>query len=332
MKSKLPEIFTYEEDLSGKRKIRSYARVTLFVLAALTVFLALALVQQVQEHRGMAATKAIVLEPTSSPEAEPTPLAEACPADPSDWTLVDVFENDARKAIEPACVYAGLARSVAWALAIQEGYSRQEAADELGFTAFPLAQMAEVNVADHRQGHKTVKVDFVPPAPDFSEWYFDQAGRPAVSYSLRGCFRTFTIVGNLKQEWQASYPVVCEVSQDVEAANMVMCLDGHCYTAAYQPARYYGLYGYGGGGDWVWLGNETDARVDGIDAQQVREDRNDLMLSHGQSSCWDSSWLAETFQLESIPLPANWQDLTNEEDLQAIITSLNEQLTLGANP
>jgi hypothetical protein len=31
-------------------------------------------------------------------------------------------------------------------------------------------------------------------------------------------------------------------------------------------------------------------------------------------------------------LPANWQDLTNQEDLQAIITSLNEQLTAGANP
>ena len=328
---KLPSSLTYEAGTSGKRKVRSYVKVTLFVVAALVIFLALALYQQSQEIRDMSATRTISLAPTLTRTPAPTAVSEACPSNPSDWTLVDFLDNDVKKVIDPPCVYDGLAHAVAWALAIQEGYSRQDAATALGYTDFPMAQMTEVNVADNEQGHKAIKVSFVPPVPNFTEWYFNGKGNPAVAIAIRGCFRTFTIVGNLKQEWEKGYPLICEVSMDVEASNMIMCLDNRCYASPYNPTRFYALYGYSDEHAWIWLGNEKDKTVSGIKAEEVQADRNDLMLSHRQAAAWDADWLAKNFLLAAEPLPAHWQSLTSQDDLQAIVNSLNAQMSGGGN-
>jgi len=333
---KLRDFFTYPGDISGRRKVRTYIRVTFFILVALIVFLAVALYQQAQERRAMTATKPVVVEPspTFTPIAQPTPTitpAEACPLDPSDWTMADTFPDDVFKRIEPVCVYDGLARAVAWALAIHEGYSRQAAADALGFDEFPMVRMNQVTIATNLQGPMPVEVYYVPPVPNFTEWFFDGAGEPAVSFALRGCFRTFTIVGNEKQDWGDGYPVVCKLSMDVEAINVLMCLDGHCYTTPYPPARLFVLYGYMGNGNWTWLGTQNDLNLDIDDAQGMQSDRLAISDLHGIVP-WDAAWLTQTYQLEMQSLPENWQGFTDDAEIQAIMSAINSYLAGETSP
>lgn len=327
---KLRDFFTYPGDISGRRKVRTYIRVTFFILVALIVFLAVALYQQAQERRAMTATKPVVVEPTSTPTPEPTYTPEACPSDPSEWTMADIFPDDVYKRIEPVCVYDGLAHSVAWALAIQEGYSRQAAADALGFDEYPMAQMYQATIATNLQGPIPVDIYFLPPVPGFTEWFVNGTGEPAVSFTVRGCFRTFTIVGNEKQEWGDGYQVICELYKDIEATNMLMCLDERCYTDLYTPKWYSVLYGYSESGDWIWLGTQSNSYFI-EDSQSMQDSRSAIASSIGIVP-WDASWLMQTYRLDMQPLPENWQSFTDDVDLQAIVASINAYLAGNVSP
>jgi hypothetical protein len=328
--ARLRDIFTYQAEVSGRRKLRTYVKVTLFVLAALIVFLAVALYQQAQERQVMAVTKPVVVVPTSTFTPQATVATEACPSDPSDWTMVDIFPDDVYKRIEPACVYDDLAHSVAWALAIQEGYSRQAAADALGFVNYPMAQMKQVTIAVNQQEPTPVDVNFVAPVPNFTEWYVNGAGEPAVSFAIRGCFRTFTIVGNEQQNWGEGYPVICDLFMDVEASNMLMCLDGHCFNSPYTPTMFSVLYGNAGNGSWIWLGTESNSFFT-IDDTQVLLNNHAVTDLNGTVP-WDAAWLTQTYQLNMQSLQENWQTLTSDADLQVIVSSINSYLAGGVNP
>jgi hypothetical protein len=124
-------------DLAGRRQPRAFTIMTLAILTLLILTGAYALFQR---HRMMSPVQATPVAvstkeetpfPTSEPPVEKHPLI--CPTDPADWSLADATIHMNYKTIQPACVYAGLERTIAWALALRSGYSRAEAAQILGF-------------------------------------------------------------------------------------------------------------------------------------------------------------------------------------------------------
>jgi hypothetical protein len=334
MINRLRDVFTYFPSgfgESGKRKLRSFTIVLLAILVALGILIGVSLYQKVQAKNSMAVVGIVTLQPTQESAATPTMVSESCPSNPSDWTMMDLLPGDVYKRIEPTCVYEGLGKAVAWALAIQEGYSRQEAASLLGYQVLPMAQLSQVTVATNGQGPMPMDVYFVAPHPDLQEWYVNDAGEPAVSFVLQGCFRTFTIVGNQKQEWGNGYPVVCSLAMDTEATNMLMCLNAQCYTSMYSPKRVFALFGYSGNGDWIWLGIAKAYSLE-INSDTVPDGERLAVVFAQALTVWDSSWLTQTYQMLSLPVPDGWMGFTDDSDLHFIASSINSYIVTGVAP
>jgi hypothetical protein len=337
MMNRLRDVFTYSPSgfgESGKRKLRSFTIVLLAILVVLIALIGVSLCQKVQAKNAMAVVGQVTLQSTQEPTAMPTTVSESCPSNSSDWTMMDILPGDVYKRIEPTCVYEGFGKAVAWALAIQEGYSRQDAATRLGYQTLPMAQLSQVTVATNGQGPMQMSVYFVAPHPDLQEWYVNEAGEPAVSFTLQGCFRTFTIVSNQKQEWGNGYPVVCSLAMDTEATNMLMCLGERCYADKYLPKRVFALFGYSGAGNWIWLGIETAYSLDLVsDATDATIGGESAFINYEQGAAvWDSSWLAQTYQMPSLLIPDGWMGFTNDSDLQFIASSINSYIVTGVAP
>ena len=327
---KFRDLFTYQADVSGKRKLRTYVKAAIIILAALIVLWAVAYYQQYQMQQVISATKPVVLPsltptkpqpPTSTPE--PTAVTESCPTDPADWTLVEGLPGTEFMRIEPACIYEGLERTVAWSLAIREGYSRQAAADVLGFEKMPIVRLAQVAVANPN-GPLLTNVALMIDVPKFTEWIFREDGKPAISMALQGCFRTYTIVGNEKKNWDENgYPVVCRVSQDNESTNATICMDDQCFSEIRStPAtnRRFVLFGYAGDGQWDWLGTDEDTLLK-IDSQSMSTDREISAEAQGVGP-WDRDWLKQAYGLETQPLPEDWQSFTDDSFKQAVLDAV----------
>ena len=131
---------TYK-DLAGKRQPRAFAVLSLIVLFLMTlvggyIFLSrFRLMSQVE-------AEPIPVSISSEPEFEPTSIPPTitayepgCPTDSEQWSLTEPVIPQNYKIIQPACVYEGLEKTVAWALAIRNGYGRAEATSTLGFAA-----------------------------------------------------------------------------------------------------------------------------------------------------------------------------------------------------
>jgi hypothetical protein len=331
------DLFTYA-DVSGRRRLRLYVRVTIFILAALIVLAVVAFWQQAQQQLAMAVTKPVVVAPTATPiltptfTPEPTATPAPCPTDPGDWNMTEIAPGDVLLRIEPACVYEGLERTMAFVLAIKEGYSRQAAADALGFEELPMVRLAQVTIANPN-GPLPMDVGFAVDVPPFTEWYFTDKQQPAFSFALQGCFRTYTIVGNEKQNWDENgYPVVCRVSSDGESTGAVYCMDDHCY-ASVKPSpttRSFALFGYASDGRWVWLGGEKDTSVE-LDSQTMSEDRAVSAQLQGVGP-WDAAWLEKAYGLEMQPLPENWQTFTDEANKQSVMDALKAYSAGSTSP
>lgn len=325
----------FYRDLAGKRHLRSYLKASILIV----IFMALALAWGFWQRAQMMAVvnapaRPVVWEPTPTPippTATPTATPEPCPSDPSDWKLLDVFPDDNYKRIEPACVYAGLERTVAWALAINLGYTRAEAAQALGFEDLPLVtNLAAIKVVTNFEGPMDVQLNLTPYHPDFATWRVTANEKPAITYSLRGCFRTYTIVGNHVEDWGTGYPVICVLAEDMEGIYFAS-LDGNAYTPG-EPTykRATALFGYTGNNNWIWIGTERDTiyRYPIEDAEKMRNDRQWVADLYG-ATVWEAAWLEQTFGLIMRPLPENWQSLTSEADKQAVLNALSNQ---GGSP
>lgn len=104
------------------------------------------------------ATPAAISVSTQAPEAKPTDQPGAmphedgtpikCPTDSEDWSLSPTYASRTYNVIQPACVYQGLEKTIAWALAVREGYSRAEATKELGFSEMPMRQVRQVTIPE----------------------------------------------------------------------------------------------------------------------------------------------------------------------------------------
>ncbi len=163
-------------------------------------------------------TEPVLIQPTGTPVAE---LYEpGCPTDPAKWDFADPVIPQNYKVIQPACVYQGLEKTIAWALAVRSGYSRAQATELLGFAAMPMRQLDQVKIMGVK-GVLDVPVSFIPPNGNLTEWRIDARGNPTVTYALRGCFRTSTVEGNRLETWGGDYPVICLVVEDAENSNIV---------------------------------------------------------------------------------------------------------------
>jgi len=327
--------FTYT-DLSGKRRLRTYMIIAIASFTLLLLLAGGATLWRIWQFSPAEIAETPVFAPlaaTTIPETTPTNTPEACPSDPADWALLDLPLSKNYKSLNPACVYAALERTVAWILAINEGYSRAEATEILGFSAMPMTmQTGELTILTDNKGPVAVQMLISPQVPDLAQWAINKSADPAATMALRGCFRTSTFAGNERQDWGGSYDVICVVSKDTEAAYGVMQLGEHLFTGGHgrvSASRTFLLFGYKEKG-WTWLGwREDGGRVSyeeiGLTDELASADR-EMKSSIFDLPLWDHVWLEENHGMVMKPLPDGWQETTDTDARDAILNEINAYL------
>jgi hypothetical protein len=215
-----------------------------------------------------------------------------------------------------------LEKTIAWALAVREGYSRAEATQLLGFTEMPMRGLNQLTIPFDGRGLADVPVSFIPPNPKLTEWRLNANGEAAVTYALRGCFRTSTVEGNRVEIWGGDYSVICLVVEDAENTYIVYSLDDHAYTSSATPMRSFLLFGYLEDGLWVWLGTQDDPKHEITDPATFANERLTIATMY-DSQPWDAKWLSTYHQLDMHSPPDNWQALNDENEKQAILSALS---------
>ena len=326
------KFFTYT-DLSGKRRLRTYVIIAIASFALLLLLAGGAALWRILEFSPAEIAETPVFAPlteTAIPKATPTNTPEACPSDPADWALLDMLLSKNYKLLSPACVYTELERTVAWVLAISEGYSRAEATEALGFSAMPMTmRTGKLTILTDNKGPVAVQMLTSPQVPNLAQWAIDQSGNPATTMALRGCFRTSTFAGNERQDWGDGYEVICVVSKDSEAAYGLMQLGEHLFTGGngqVLASRTFLLFGYKEE-SWIWLGwREDGGRVSyeeiGLTAELARADR-EMKSSIFGLPIWDNAWLEENYGLVMKALPDDWQEATDTDARDAILNEIN---------
>jgi hypothetical protein len=312
--------------------LRTYVKAALFIAAALLLALAIVLGKQYQTMHDMAAVATIHYVTSPTPPKEPTPTPETCPSDPAGWQLVDSgIPGDNLERIEPACVYDGLGRTIAWVLAIREGYSRAEAAQALGFTQPPAqAKMSAIKVIDPVGSPLVASLIMVPLTAGYFEWSIDGEDLPAVYYFPQGCFRgidtRIDTVGSEVQTWNGSSPVICYIVEDNAATHTIMSLGGHVFSAFSSPTRSYLYFGYDTETkQWDWLGIDENLHSS-TDVAAMSSDYKNYSGQYG-GYVWSAQWLSQTYGLSMKAMPGAWQTANDRAELQAILNSINSSST-----
>jgi len=324
---------TYK-DLAGKRQLRAYTVLTLLVLFLLTLVGGFILMSRIRLMNKVEAAPLPVSMSTTQ-EIEPTSIPQSisvyepgCPTDPAQWSLTEPVVPQNYKIIQPACVYAGLEKTVAWALAVRNGYNRAEATSVLGFDEMPMKQLDKVTILSGTNDPLEVRVSFIPPNADFTEWRVNAHGESSVIYALRGCFRTSSIVGNRLETWGGDYSVICVVVEDAENTSVIYQLGEHVYTSPGIPTRSFLLFGYAGDNLWNWLGTQSDPKVEIDDPAKFAGDRLTIATLY-DSQPWDMKWLKRRFGLVMQTLPEKRVQKIDEAEKQAIMAELNSAVERG---
>lgn len=346
-------LFTYP-DVAGKRHLRRYVKAALLIVFVLGIIAIYAGAQRQEIRSVLEATPVSVadilpswtpspepVQPSATPTPNPdvTPTAPPCPTDPEEWTLADLFTSQNYKRIYPDCVYDGLARTVAWTLASDAlGYTRIEAAQALGFSEPPSVIDTDgliTGMTDTR-GPMPISVHYSPIHPDLRSWNLDENIQPNVTYTLRGCYRTYTITGTEKNSW-GDYPVICTFSVDVIRSWMSYDLNGLRVVSGGEEIkmeRTYSMFGYAGDGLWLSIGKQADASMAIEDLGQIDGDRRFVRDQHAIDTPWDAAWLYAAYGLSVQPLPADWQSYTDPAAIQAILDEMSayQVQTTGDGP
>lgn len=316
-------------DLAGRRQLRSHTVMAIAILILLGLTSSFIFFRKIQVRSQVYATpiavqitEQVLIAPTAAQVVEV--YEPGCPTDPGKWSFADPVIPQNYKIIQPACVYQGLEKTVAWALAVQSGYSRAHATELLGFTEMPMRQLDRVKIAAS-DGILEVPVSFIPPNLSLTEWRIDANGNPAVTYALRGCFRTSTVEGNRLETWGGDYPVICVVAEDAENTNIVYSLDGHGYTSSATPIRSFLLFGYVNNASWVWLGTQSDPKQSITDTQATANERLTIATLY-DSQPWNAQWLERVYGLKMQSLPENWRLLNDANEQQVILSMLSADM------
>ena len=325
--------FTYT-DLTGKRRLRAYVVIAIAVSTLLLLLAGGMAIWRANEFRAADIPRTPHLEalPEETVEAPPVPTAtqEPCASNSAEWSLLDIPLSENYKRISPACAYEDLERTVAWVLAIHEGYSRAEATDALGFDAIPMeTEIGSIQVLTDRDGPIPIDLLTAPVLPDLRQWSIDRNRKSATSMILRGCFRTETVTGNERDDWADGFDLICVVSQDTETAYGIMQLGENTYTGgdgSLSASRTFLLFGYRKG-EWLWLGWRADGgRMSyadvGLDVDLAASDR-EMMSSLLGLPVWNAAWLEAVYGLDVQPLPDDWQAATDPVARDAILTTIN---------
>jgi len=320
------------KDLAGRRQPRGYAIITGIMLLLLAFVAGLALVNRTLLMNTVQA-KPLPVEGTdvatpSAPVLSAAPTSIPCPVNADEWSLADVYISINYKVIQPACVYAGLEKTIAWALAVRNGYSRDQARELLGFSEMPMRLMDQVKILTDTQGPKEVTLHFIPPTAEFTEWRVNDNGGSSVTYGLRGCFRTTTVIGNQVETWGGEYPVICVVVEDAENTRIVYNLGEHYFTAPAIPTRSFLLFGYLGNGYWVWLGTQMNPKSTIHDFDKMAGERRTVAALF-DSQAWDTLWLEQRYGMGAQSLPEGWRDFTDPNEQQIIVQGLIPALEIG---
>jgi len=321
-------------DLAGKRQPRTYTVITGLILLLLLMAGGMAwfnrYVLMNTVHKNTPVVQAIptsvstttIAETKETAQPAPVTTSTDCPANPAEWSLTPTLASNNYDLIQPACVYQGLEKTIAWALAVREGYSRADATQQLGFSEMPMRQLQKVTIPSSTKDMVAVPVSFIPPNPDFTEWRLNENGEAAVTYALRGCFRTSTIAGNRVDVWGDDYQVICLVVEDAENTHIVYSLNDHAYTSTATPIRSFLLFGYVSDNLWVWLGTQADPKLEIRDRGANARERLTVATLY-DSQPWDAKWLMNFYHLNMQPLPKRWQTLTDENEKRAILNELS---------
>jgi hypothetical protein len=319
-------------DLAGKWQPRIYTVVTGLILLLLLMAGGMAGLNRYLLMSRVQATPETVSIPTETQSpvdteipATETTAAEAssgCPTDSGKWSFTPTMISKTYQVIQPACVYQGLEKTIAWALAVREGYSRAEATQLLGFSEMPMRQMETVTIPKNANELIDVPVNFIPTHPDFKEWRLNEHGKASVTYALRGCFETSSVEGNRVEIWGGEYPVICLVVEDAENTHILYALNDHMFISTATPMRSFLLFGYLGDGQWVWLGTQTEPKLEITNAEEIASDRLTVATLY-DSQPWDARWLGTTYHLDMQPLPENWQSFMDESEKQYILSVLS---------
>jgi hypothetical protein len=324
----------------GKRKLRTW------VIAALIIFGVLLAVggysvyaAGVRQAEIRATPRPITDLPTFTPTAVPPTLAPTpagaaanCSSDSSAWDFVDVWDNNNYKRIDPPCVYQGLNKPIAWLLAAQgAGWANQDAVNKLGFTDVPYdnsqAKMDFMPV----QGKQPIAItmSWFPLHKDFRTWYVVNNTVVSDTFFLTGCYRTYDLVGNQKQYWSSQYApsgytVICELAQDILAGWGVSELAGNVYskqnTAGIRSLNYFAYDNNPQYRAWYYLGSGETMDMSASDMSKTQANMQQLL----NSPVWDLAWMEKEYGFSPLPLPADWQQHTSQEDQDAILAILNK--------
>ncbi|MBK7453939.1 MAG: hypothetical protein IPJ46_09570 [Anaerolineales bacterium] len=147
---------TYK-DLAGFRQPRAYTVISALILILLFTVSGMAMLNQYLLMSTVKATPVSISLSTQAPEATAAAQPESgspleCPGDSSDWSLSPTYASRTYNVIQPACVYQGLEKTIAWALAVREGYSRARATELLGFDDMPMRPLQAVTIPANARG------------------------------------------------------------------------------------------------------------------------------------------------------------------------------------
>jgi len=329
-------------DLVGRRRYRRYVFAAALILFFIGLLIGWSRWQRVRTRTPGATLVAAINGGTTGlvvgsekVTATAMPDIEGCPVDPKVWMLLDVYPGDNYKRIEPNCVYDGLSTAVAWHMLERLGYTKLEAAIQLGFPDIPWQPTQSLTALTHTKGPMTISLEMEwAPHPAFRTWVVDAEGRPALAYSLRGCYRTRTIVGNAVESW-GRYPVLCVLAYDRDPGWTVTELGEQRFSVdltAELPQRRFVIFGYSNT-RWVLLGEPRGQQI-AIEEPPIAAQERERVTARYGAVPWDAAWLDETFDLTQRPIPDGWQHFGADSDaIQAIANQLDSALEeLGGSP
>ena len=341
---KIKDTLSYT-DLGGRRHLRRYVVVSIVIFVFILGAYGLALWQRAKTRAEILGTplplsNVLPSKPTETntllptlthtPAPTTTPTPEPCPANPDEWNLVDALDGYNLKRIEPACVYEGLERTVAWHLLSYMGYTEPEAAEMLGFEEIPdwilfSDDRAAETVTGMTNAGGPMEMELRRRAyhPEYRNWDIQES--PSISanmtYTLNGCYRTQIVSGDQIEDWGMAFPVVCVLSFDEGDGMLVHVLKDHRFVQSRSWGRIFVQFGYYDvRNQWVYMGYHPDSSIlPGHDAYEtikdnVQEERAFIADAHGLIP-WDAAWLKAAYGFSMVPLPDEWQSSTDEAEI-----------------
>ncbi|NPV87867.1 MAG: hypothetical protein HPY45_17860 [Anaerolineae bacterium] len=334
--------YTYT-DVSGRRHLRQYVKVAILILVLLiglfvyAGFKRRAYQAEINPTPVIVATKlALTATATNTVEPSPTPIPptptitpDPCPTDPqTQWKFVQAVARLKLNywRVEPQCVIErSLARTIAWFnLWRYMGWTKQEAADALGFTEIPEHRGWDYMTIPMGSGERTKKVDLLRPNnyPDMRAWFVVQDETYMPGLYLNGCWptgnETFIVICILREDvLETKTPMVFQVEGKLSTLNSDEIIYQNTYYFGYLRQEHY----------WMIIGRDSERPQPPASWEQALKNREGTLFIFG-GRFWSPKWVEEAYGLRPKDLPDDWQQYTDpkyKDELVGIIKAYWEE-------